>query len=146
MAELINPDVVVYVCHNSVPSGGRLARQWVQDGAHVLVREVPCSGKMDAQYLLHTIEGGGRGVCVVACPKGKCRLAQGNYRAEIRIGTIRRLMAEIGIEPYRAKLVHCSADDTFERFDAAIREAVAEICALGESPIRTAVQETADNT
>ena len=146
MAELISPDVVIYVCHNSVPGGGRLPRQWDQDGAHVLVREVPCSGKMDAQYLLHTIEGGGRGICVVACPKGECRLAQGNYRAEIRIGTIRRLMAEIGVEPHRAKLVHCSPDETFERFDAAIREAVAEICALGESPIRTAVQETVGKT
>ena len=52
--------------------------------ARVLVREVPCSGKMDGQYLLHAMEGRGRGLCVVACPKGECHLAQGNYRAETR--------------------------------------------------------------
>ncbi len=76
----MTPDVVVYVCCNCIPQGKRLPRQWTQQGAHVLVREVPCSGKMDAQYLMHAIEGGVRGLCVVACPKGECHLAQGNIR------------------------------------------------------------------
>ena len=87
---------------------GRLPRQWKQDGARILVREVPCSGKMDGQYLFHALEGGGARLCVVACPKGECHLAQGNYRAEIRVRTVQRLLAEIGLEPERAELVHCS--------------------------------------
>ena len=74
MAVALSPDVVVYVCTNCIPQGGRLPRQWDQDGAKVLVREVPCSGKMDGQYLFHALEGGGRGICVVACPKGECHL------------------------------------------------------------------------
>ena len=69
MAEPVCPDVMVYVCRNAIPEGGRLPRQWKQDGVHVLVREVPCSGKIDAQYLFHALEGGVHGVCVVACPK-----------------------------------------------------------------------------
>ena len=40
--ELIRPDVIVYVCTNCVPRDGRLPRQWHEDGAHVLVRGVPC--------------------------------------------------------------------------------------------------------
>ena len=60
MAVAVSPDVVVYVCTNCIPQGGRLPRQWNQDGAHVLVREVPCSGKMDGQYLFHALEGGTR--------------------------------------------------------------------------------------
>jgi len=135
MAGPDRPDVIVYVCRNSIPDAARFPRRWKQDGADVLVREVPCSGKMDGQYLLQLLEGGGRGFCVVACPKGQCRLAEGNYRAEIRIGTIRRLLAEIGLEPGRAELVHCSRDEPFERFDALLRAAVRRISALGESPI-----------
>ncbi len=133
--EPICPDVILYVCTNCIPHDGRLPRQWHQQGAHVLVRQVPCSGKIDGQYLLHALEGGARGLCVVACPKGKCQLAQGNYRAEVRIGTIRRLLTEIGIEPERAELLHIGPDESFDRFNRLVREAVARICALGPSPL-----------
>ncbi len=136
MAEPISPDVIVYVCNNCIPQGGRLPRQWEQEGARVLVRDVPCSGKMDLQYLLHGIEGGGRGICVVACPKGTCQLAQGNYRAEMRVHTMRRLLDEIGIQPQRAELVHCSADESPERFTQLVHDAVGRICALGASPLK----------
>jgi F420-non-reducing hydrogenase iron-sulfur subunit len=135
MREVLSPDVVVYVCTNCTAEGGGLPRQWSQDGARVLVREVPCSGKTDGQYLLHAMEGGQRGLCVVTCPKGECRLAQGNYRAEIRIHTVRRLLAEIGLEPERAELVHVSPQDPPERLEQLVRDAVRRICALGESPL-----------
>jgi F420-non-reducing hydrogenase iron-sulfur subunit len=138
MQEVLTPDVVVYVCTNCIPQGGRLPRQWEQGGARVLVREVPCSGKMDGQYLLHVLEGGGRGLCVVACPKGECHLAQGNYRAEIRIRTVRRLLAEIGLQPERAQLVHCSPDDPAGQLEQLVHGAVDRVCALGESPLRAA--------
>jgi len=138
MPEVLSPDVVVYVCTNSIPQGGHLPRQWSQDGARVLVREVPCSGKMDGQYLLHAMEGGSRGLCVVACPKGECHLAQGNYRAEIRIRTVRRLLAEIGLEPERAGLVYCSSDDSPQELEQLVRGAVERICALGPTPLRAA--------
>jgi len=138
MPEVLSPDVVVYVCTNCIPQGGRLPRQWSQQGARVLVREVPCSGKMDGQYLLHAMEGGGRGLCVVACPKGECHLAQGNYRAEIRVGMVQRLLAETGLQAERAQLVHFSADDPPQQLEQLVRGAVERICALGESPLRTA--------
>ncbi len=136
MAVAVSPGVVVYVCTNSIPEGKRFPRQWNQDGAHVVVREVPCSGKMDGQYLFHALEGGTRGVCVVACPKGECHLAQGNYRAEIRVRTVQRLLKEIGLEPERAELVHNSAADSPDQFELLVRGAVGRICALGESPLR----------
>jgi coenzyme F420-reducing hydrogenase delta subunit len=136
MAESMRPDVIVFVCTNCIPKGTTLPRQWDQDGAHVLVREVPCSGKMDGQYLLNAFEGGVGGLCVFACPKGECQLAQGNYRAEVRIGTIRRLLAEIGLEPERVELLHYGPDDLAEGLERSVRDAAGRVCALGESPIR----------
>ena len=135
MAEFLVPDMIVYVCTNCIPKGARLPHQWKQDGCQVLLREVPCSGKTDLQYLMHAIEGGCRGACVVTCPEGDCRLAQGNYRAEIRIRTIQRLLAEIGMESARAELLHCPADKPLEHLQELIRGAVARICALGANPI-----------
>ncbi|MCY2993213.1 MAG: hydrogenase iron-sulfur subunit [Planctomycetota bacterium] len=138
MSEALSPDVVVYLCTNCIPQGTRLPRQWNQEGARVLVREVPCSGKMDGQYLLHALEGGARGICVVACPKGECHLAQGNYRAEVRIRTVQRLLTEIGLPPEHAQLVHFSPDDPPQQLEQLVRGTVERICALGESPLRAA--------
>ena len=132
MNEPTYPDVSVYVCHRCIPEGGHLPRQWTQDGIRIRVAVLPCSGKTDTQYLFHAIEAGARGLVVVTCPRGECRLAQGNYRAEIRIRTVRQLLAEIGMEPDRAVLVRCAQDDDLEGL---VRDAVNRLCALGESPI-----------
>ena len=131
----LSPDVVVYICHRSIPQGASPRRQWKHDGARVVVHTVPCSGKMDGQYLLHALEGGARGLCIIACPKGECHLGQGNYRAELRLRTIQRLLGEAGLEAERAELLHCSPNDSPEQFDDLLRGAVERICALGESPI-----------
>jgi F420-non-reducing hydrogenase iron-sulfur subunit len=139
MAVALSPDVVVYVCTNALPQGAHLPRQWNQEGAHIVLREVPCSGKMDGQYLFHALEGGSLGVCVVACPKGMCHLAQGNYRAEVRVRTIQRLLAEIGLQPERAELLHLLPDETAGQIEQRVRGAVGRICALGESPLRATV-------
>jgi F420-non-reducing hydrogenase iron-sulfur subunit len=136
------PDVIVYICTNCLPAGAHLPRQWSQSGAHVLVREMPCSGKMDGQYLLHAMEGGVRGLCVVACPEGECRLAEGNYRAEIRVRTLQRLLGEIGMEPDRAVLIHASPDDSPERFQRVVRDAVEQLCLLGASPLLAEPQQS----
>jgi F420-non-reducing hydrogenase iron-sulfur subunit len=138
MAVASSPDVVVYLCTNCIPQGGRLPRQWSQDGARVLLREVPCSGKMDGQYLFHAFEGGGRGICVVACPKGECHFAQGNYRAEVRIRTVRRLLTEIGLEPQRAEFVQGPPGIQSQELEQLVRGAVERICALGDSPLHAA--------
>ena len=124
MSQPVCPDVFVYVCANCIAQAGTLPRQWKHDGAHVVVHEIPCSGKVDAQYLMHALEGGGRGLCVVACPKGECHLAQGNYRAEIRIRAVQRLLGEIGLEPERAVLVHCSPNDPPERLKQLVEDAL----------------------
>ena len=131
MAQSAAPDIIVYICCNCIAQGARLPRQWQQDGAHILVREVPCSGKMDGQYLFHAFEGGSRGLCVVACPKGECHLAQGNYRAEVRVRTMQQLLTEIGIETGRVELLHVSPDDPPERLELLIRDAVQRVNALG---------------
>ena len=136
VAKSTAPEVVVYVCKNCIPEGGRLPQQWRQDGLRVFVRTMPCSGKIDGQYMFHALESGAAGLCVVACPKGECTLAQGNYRAEVRIRTVRRLLAEIGFDTRRASLLFFSSKDPPERLGEMVRGVVSEISALGANPIR----------
>ena len=140
MNESANAGVSVYVCHRCLPQEGHLPRQWTQDGVRVRVVVLPCSGKTDIQYLFHAIEGGAQGLLVVTCPPGECRLAQGNYRAEIRIRTVRRLLAEIGMDPERAVLERCGQGDDLKGL---IREAVEQFRALAGSPVGQVARPTA---
>jgi coenzyme F420-reducing hydrogenase delta subunit len=131
MVQSASPDIIVYICCNCIARNARLPRQWKQEELHVLVREVPCGGKLDGQYLFHAFEGGSRGLCMVACPKGECHLAQGNYRAEIRIRTMQLLLAEIGLETERIELLHVSPEDSPEQLEPLVRDAVQRMSALG---------------
>jgi F420-non-reducing hydrogenase iron-sulfur subunit len=109
-----NPDVLVFLCNNCSDEGAKLPVQWTVAGLHIRLKHIPCSGKIDAQYLLHSLEGGVRGVAVVTCPPGKCTLSQGNYRASIRVKTVQRLLAEIGDDPQRVALIQCPSDVTLD--------------------------------
>ena len=130
-----SPDVVVNICTNCIPNGERLPRQWARGGVRVLVREVPCTGKIDAQYLFHLLESGGMGLRIIACPKGECKLAEGNFRAEMRVRTVERLLAELGLEPERLDIIHVSANDSAEQIKQLILDAADKLCSMGASEL-----------
>jgi len=123
-------EAVIFVCRNCFPGMRFLPAQWSADKIHVRVKEIPCSGKIDAQYILHALEGGVSGVCVVTCAKGKCTLSQGNYRAEIRINTVRRLLEEIGSDPGRVELIRAKDDEQAETIRQRIDQAIQNFSAL----------------
>jgi coenzyme F420-reducing hydrogenase delta subunit len=106
------PEVIVFLCKNCVTESHKLPRQWTCEGMHVRIKEIPCSGKTDAQYILHALESGVAGVCIVTCAQGKCTLAQGNYRAVIRVRTVQKLLIEIGGDPGRVELMHSAENET----------------------------------
>jgi coenzyme F420-reducing hydrogenase delta subunit len=118
------PDFLVYLCKNCIPEGAKLPAHWTESGVRVGIKEIPCSGKIDAQYILHSLEGGVRSVCVMSCPHGDCTLSQGNYRAEIRVKTVQRLLSEIGDDSKRAELIQCPQDATLVDIKAIISSSV----------------------
>ena len=124
MVSQVIPEVVIYLCNNCLPDSSRLPVQWTEEGMHVRIREIPCSGKIDAQYLLHALEGGMHGVCVLTCPHGECTLTQGNYRAEIRVRMVQRLLKEIGLDPERAEIINCPRHQSLDQIKSLISGSV----------------------
>lgn len=119
--------IVIYLCKNCIPSGQKLPVQWTESGMHVRIKEIPCSGKIDAQYMMHALEGDVQGIFVITCPVGECTLAQGNYRAEMRVNTVRRLLSEAGLDPKRAGIAHCPDGVTLDGLKGIIGDAVNNI-------------------
>ena len=135
MVDQAIPEVVVYLCKNCLPQSGRLPVQWIEAGMHLRVKEIPCSGKIDAQYLLHALESGVHGVCVLACSKGECTLTQGNYRAEIRVRTVQRLLQEIGLDPQRAEIRNCPDDQSLDQIRTMINESARRFSGVARMPV-----------
>ena len=145
MPEPVTSNAVVNVCRNCIPPDRHLPHQWKQGGVHVVVREIPCSGKIDAQYLLHALEGVTHGLCVVACPTEDCHLSEGACRAEVRIRTIRRFLVEMGLEPERAELLHCSPEEPLTKLEQSVHQAVRRLSALGPISVGAETVTTGNN-
>jgi len=133
---VVSPDVLVFVCANCTPTAAKLPRQWLHGDLTVRLKEFPCSGKVDGQYMMHALERGVRGICLVTCPEGECRLAEGNFRANVRVQTTKRLMKEVGLEPDRLELLTYNGNGTSpEILSKLVSEAVGRIGEKPSSPL-----------
>jgi coenzyme F420-reducing hydrogenase delta subunit len=134
--DVVSPDVLVFVCANCTPIASKLPRQWLTDNSTVQLKEFPCSGKVDGLYMMRALEGGARGICLVTCPEGECRLAEGNLRADVRIKTTKRLMEEIGLESDRLELLSYNGNGTSpEILSKLVQDAVTRLSAKPVSPL-----------
>jgi len=86
------------------------------------VVRVPCSGRVNPQFVLKAFERGFDGVLVAGCHPGDCHYSKGNYYARRRLMLLQRLLEYVGIEPERFKFDWVSAAE-----GARFAEVVAEL-------------------
>jgi coenzyme F420-reducing hydrogenase delta subunit/heterodisulfide reductase subunit C len=65
---------------------------------NVVFLELPCAGSVDALHILEAFYSGFDGVLIAACRKDECKLEKGNEKAEKRISSLKKLLAEISLE------------------------------------------------
>lgn len=95
-----NYGVHVYYCRNAAHGGEMppaISRLEIRSDVHL--EAVPCSGKVDARYLLKAFESGASAVAVIGCASGHCKLMEGNLRATKRVTAVRQILAEAGLDP-----------------------------------------------
>jgi len=103
---------------------------------NVKIIRVPCTGKVDALYLLKALEEGVDGVYVAGCEEGDCHFLKGNVMAKKRIGYVKSILEDLGINPGRVEMYNMSAADG-PRFVDVARAFTERIEALGPSPVNT---------
>ncbi len=103
---------------------------------NVKIVRLPCTGKVDAIYLLKALEEGIDGVYVAGCEEGDCHFLKGNLRARKRVEQVKEILQDIGINPGRVEMYNLSAADGPRFVEIAI-EFTERIKALGPSPIVT---------
>ncbi|HBD08202.1 MAG TPA: methyl-viologen-reducing hydrogenase subunit delta [Syntrophobacteraceae bacterium] len=72
--------------------------------AAIRIVRVPCSGRVDPQWVLMALDQGADGVLILGCPPGNCHYRNGNLQALKRFTLLQRLLHELGIDSARLRL------------------------------------------
>ncbi len=104
------PKIVAYCCNFCAFAAADLAGAMrLQYSPNVRIVGLPCTGKVDAIHLMKAFEDGADGVFVAGCLEGQCHYLEGNLRAKKRVAYVKRLLAEVQIEPERIDMFNLSS-------------------------------------
>lgn len=130
------PEITAISCsycgYMAADTAGALRQEYP---ANVKLVRLPCTGKVDVQYVLDAFEGGADAVYVIACSLGNCHHVHGNERGRARVERAKTLLQSIGLEPERLDMYFLSGGmgATFAEIATRMTERAA---ALGPSPLR----------
>jgi len=131
MNDGFNPRIVGFFCNWCTYLAADLAgTSRMKYAPSVRVVRTMCSGRVDPQLILWAFRNGADGVLVGGCHPGDCHYQEGNYKALRRTTLLRRMLAQLGIEPQRLRLEWISASEG-ERLRDVINEFTEQIRQLG---------------
>jgi F420-non-reducing hydrogenase iron-sulfur subunit len=131
------PLILAFCCHYCAYAAADLAGSMrLQYPSNVRVLRLPCTGKIEVNYLLTAFERGVDGVIVAGCLEGGCHYLEGNLRARKRVERAKILLKEIGLEPDRLEMFNLSSAQG-TRFAEIVTEMNTRLKRLGPSPLRS---------
>ena len=130
------PDIRLFSCHytsqqSCADEGNELNE--LDFPVNIKMTRVVCTGKLEEVTLLKAFEDGADAVYVVGCPADGCHNVKGSERAAKRVQAVREALAELDVEPERAKMYHLPRGLHPEFVDAG-REMNERISKMGPSP------------
>lgn len=136
--ESFEPVIVAFCCHYCAFAAADLAGTLrLKYPPNVRIIRLPCTGKLDALYLLKALEAGADGVIVAGCLEGSCHFISGNKRAKKRVEGVKALLGKTGIEQERLEFFNLSSAQG-DRFAQIAREMTQRISGLG--PLRASTE------
>jgi F420-non-reducing hydrogenase iron-sulfur subunit len=130
------PVILAFCCHYCAYAAADLAGSMrLQYPGNVRVLRLPCTGKLEVNYILAAFERGVDGVIVAGCLEGGCHFLEGNLRARKRVERAKQILKEVGIEPERLEMFNLSSAEG-PRFAQIVTEMHGRLAKLGPSPLR----------
>jgi len=125
------PKIVAFCCDFCAFAAADLAGAMrLQYQPNVRIIRLPCTGKVDAIHLMKAFEDGADAVFVAGCLEGECHYLEGNLRAKQRVAYVKRLLAEVQIEPERLEMFNLSSA-MGGRFAEIVEEMTERVTKLG---------------
>ena len=131
------PNIIGFVCNWCTYAGADLAGSSRYNyPSNVKLIRLMCSGRVDPAFILETFARGADGIFVGGCHiPTDCHYQQGNFKALKRITMLKKLIADMGIEPERLEIFWISASEG-KRFSEVMTSFTERIRELGPNPIR----------
>ena len=125
------PRIVAFFCNWCTSTAADLAGvSRLKYAPNVRVIRLMCSGRVDPQFILDALARGADGMLIGGCHLGDCHYVEGNYKCLRRYQMLKRMIADMGIEPERLRLEWISAAEG-EKVKRVVNEMVATVTKLG---------------
>jgi F420-non-reducing hydrogenase iron-sulfur subunit len=129
------PKILTFLCNwCSYAAADLTGTSRIQYPPNVKVIRVPCSGRVNPQFLVKAFHDGVDGVWVSGCHLGDCHYTEGNYYAQRRFLIIKSLLEYIGIESERIHFSWISASEGKKFADIATK-VTQDLKKLDSSPV-----------
>jgi F420-non-reducing hydrogenase iron-sulfur subunit len=112
--------IIAFVCNWCARAGVELAAYERIGYPDVEIIHVNCTGRIDAQLILQTLERAD-GIVICACHLGDDHYGTGNYKTLKKVLLTKKILEQLGINPERLRLEWISSTEA-DRFAEAIRE------------------------
>jgi F420-non-reducing hydrogenase iron-sulfur subunit len=110
MSETFEPKLVGFLCNWCSYRAADLAgTARIKHAQNVRIIRVMCSGRVDPTFILKALSLGADGVMVAGCHPGECHYIEQNYKTMRRFHMIKHMLASMGVEDNRVRLVWASA-------------------------------------
>lgn len=130
-AEEWQPKILAFCCNWCTYAGADLAGlNRMNYPADIRLLRVPCSGRVNPQFVLKAYQNGVDAVLVCGCHPGDCHYATGNYYAKRRMMIYKRLVEYLGLEPDRFQIRWISGSEA-GKFRDTVMEVTERIRELG---------------
>ncbi|TRZ67391.1 MAG: hydrogenase iron-sulfur subunit [Methanothrix sp.] len=106
------PFIVGFLCNWCSYAGADLAgTSRIQYPPNMRVIRVMCVGRVDPSFVIEALRNGADGVLISGCRLGECHYDEGNHQAYQRVQVLRGVLAAVGVNPGRVKIIWCAASE-----------------------------------
>ena len=129
-------NIIIFGCMQCMYAASDLAGTMkLQYDVTSRIIRMPCTARLDINFILKALQEGADGVLVVGCHIGDCAYRTGNLGAERRVRFAKKLIEQLGLDERRVKMVFVSAAEG-DKFAAEVNKFGDEIREIGPNPIR----------
>ena len=125
------PRIVAFFCNWCTYTAADLAGvSRMKHASNLRIIRLMCSGRVDPQFVVDALTMGADGVLIGGCHPNDCHYSEGNYKCLRRFQMLKRMVADMGIEPDRLRLEWTSAAEG-EKVKRVVNEMVETVTKLG---------------
>jgi coenzyme F420-reducing hydrogenase delta subunit len=122
--------IVVFHCRNLRLFADGSQKEFSKSWPGLSLVTIPCSGKIEAHFLLKTLASGAQGVLVLACAEQACQYMEGSMRSRKRVDFARLWLDKLGIATERIEFVRLWPVGK-QSLEAVLKEFVTKLESLG---------------